>query len=52
MLIMQLDKCMTLRGEPEREHAQSVEQLNVHECYQNVTEHSTTSGHRTETQKT
>jgi len=37
---------MTLWGEPEWVHFLNVEQLHVNGCHQNVTEHSTTLGHR------
>jgi len=36
---------MTLWGEPEEVHVQKMVRLHAHDCHQNVTEHSTTSGH-------
>ena len=39
------DECMTLWGKPERLHMQNVEQIQSHDCHQNLTEHSTTSCH-------
>ena len=40
---------MTLWGEPKRVHMQNVEQLNAHDCHQNVIEYSTTSSHQKKT---
>ena len=40
---------MTLWGEPKRVHMQNVEQLNAHDCHQNVIEYSTTSLHQKKT---
>ena len=45
-----LDECKTLWGEPERLHMNNMEQLHAHDCHQNVTEHSTTSGKSSHTQ--
>ena len=44
-----LEDCMTLWGEPKRVHMQNVEQLNAHDCHQNVIEYSTTSLHQKKT---
>ena len=37
---------MTFWGEPEWVHMQNMEQLHAHELHENVTENSTTSGHK------
>ena len=37
-ILVLLDECITLWGEPEWVHAQNVDQLHAHDCHQNVTE--------------
>ena len=38
-------KCMTLWGEPDRVHAQNMEQLHAFDCHQNVAEPQATENH-------